>query len=115
MGPLEDARHLLANSFERTAHRRLWGVRGLKLSDELRRSLYVRIDGQPVVAAEHDREVRFRHVWNGIVGQACHWRGDLLDDGVLFSSGALFGHGFKLPPYARRRSIQIGRASCRER
>ncbi len=83
MRALEDAGDLLADAFERAPDRGLGRAGGLQLGDELAGLADVGVDGEPVVAAQDDREVGVGGHGNRIVRQRGQRRGDLLKQSVL--------------------------------
>ena len=77
VGALQNARDLLPEPLERSAHRRLRGAGGVELGHELTGLLHVGIDREPVVAAHGDREVGVHDDRHRVIGQGCERRSDL--------------------------------------
>ena len=66
---VEDPGDLLSDSLERSADSGVGRAGGLDLGHELARLLDVRVDREPVIAAERDREVRISGDLDRVIGQ----------------------------------------------
>src|SRR5262249_53072693 len=79
---LKDARDLLSDPLERSAHGRLRRSRRLQLGDQLTGLLDIGVDRQPIVSAERYGKVGM-HGRDRVVRQGLKWSSDLLEDRVL--------------------------------
>ena len=86
MRPLQDSRYLLAHALERAANRGLRRARGLQLCDQLAGLPYVRVDSQPVVSPQSQREIDIGDLRHRVIRQRGERRSDLLQESVLGSS-----------------------------